>query len=113
MIPHRSVLLRLKSGNHGELFVINRPSCLWPVRVRTVDAAWSVSDDVIVAFCSVTDPQQTPSRLPQQIAHLRFNELSMEAAAGGTAEGRYCRRLNNVVLRGRWSLIGPDRPVRS
>ena len=64
--------------------------------VPTVDAAgWRVigedpkfpTDDVIVAFCSVTDPQYKLPADPaaKQIAHLRFNELSMTPAR----EGRY------------------------
>ena len=80
------------------------------------------TDDVIVAFCSVTDPQY---RLPADPATADCTPAiqraldDASAAGGGTVflpEGRY--RLegtltiaSNVFLRGRWSPIGPDRPA--
>ena len=99
--------------------------------VPTVDAAgWSVigedpkfpTDDVIVAFCSVTDPQYKLPADPAAVDCTPAIQRALDdasAAGGGTVfipEGRY--RLegmltieSNVVLRGRWSLIGPDRPA--
>ena len=80
------------------------------------------TDDVIVAFCSVTDSQYS---LPADPATSDCTPAIQRAlddasrAGGGTVflpEGRY--RLegmltiaSNVILRGRWSLIGPDRPA--
>ena len=80
------------------------------------------TDDVIVAFCSVTDSQY---KLPVDPAKSDCTPAIQRAlddassAGGGTVfvpEGKY--RLegmltiaSNVVLRGRWSLIGPDRPA--
>ena len=80
------------------------------------------TDDVIVAFCSVTDSQYS---LPVDPATSDCTPSIQRAlddasrAGGGTVflpEGRY--RLegmltiaSNVILRGRWSLIGPDRPA--
>ena len=99
--------------------------------VPTVDAAdWSVigedpkfpTDDVIVAFCSVTDPQYKLPADPAAADCTPAIQRALDdasAAGGGTVflpEERY--RLegmltieSNVVLRGRWSLIGPDRPA--
>ena len=99
--------------------------------VPTVDAAgWSVigedpkfpTDDVIVAFCSVTDPQYKLPADPAAADCTPAIQRALDdasAAGGGTVfipESRY--RLegmltieSNVVLRGRWSLIGPDRPA--
>ena len=80
------------------------------------------TDDVIVAFCSVTDSQYS---LPADPATSDCTPAIQRAlddasrAGGGTVflpEGRY--RLegmltiaSNVILRGRWSRIGPDRPA--
>ena len=99
--------------------------------VPTVDAAgWRViaeeptfpTDDVIVAFCSVTDSQYKLPADPstsdcRPAIQLALNDAS--AAGGGTVfipKGRY--RLEGmltiasiVFLRGRWSQIGPDRPA--
>ena len=99
--------------------------------VQTVDAAgWRVvgedpkfpTDDVIVAFCSVTDPQYKLPADPAAADCTPAIQRALDdasAAGGGTVflpEERY--RLegmltieSNVVLRGRWSLIGPDRPA--
>ena len=80
------------------------------------------TDDVIVAFCSVTDSQyklpDDPSTSDCTPAIQRALD-DASAAGGGTVfipKGRY--RLDgmltiasNVVLRGRWNLIGPDRPA--
>jgi len=99
--------------------------------VPAVDASgWRViaedpqfpTDDVIIAFCSVTDSQY---RLPADPATSDCTPAiqraldAASAAGGGTVfipKGRY--RLDgmltiasNVVLRGHWSLIGPDRPA--
>ena len=80
------------------------------------------TDDVIVAFCSVTDSQY---RLPADPATSDCTPAiqraldDASAAGGGTVfipKGRY--RLegmltiaSNVFLRGRWSPIGPDHPA--
>jgi len=97
---------------------------------ETITSGWRVikednrfpTDDVIVAFCSVTDP---PYELPVDPAKADCTPAIQRAlddasrAGGGTVfvpEGRY--RLegmltiaSNVILRGRWSLIGPDSPA--
>jgi len=81
------------------------------------------TDDVIVAFCSVTDPQY---KLPADPAKSDCTPAiqgaldDASAAGGGTVflpEGKY--RLegmltipSNAFLRGRWSPIGPDRPAQ-
>ena len=80
------------------------------------------TDDVIVAFCSVTDSQYSlPADPATSDCTLAIQRALDDAsrAGGGTVflpEGRY--RLegmltiaSNVILRGRWSLIGPDRPA--
>ena len=99
--------------------------------VPTVDAAgWRViaedpkfpTDDVIVAFCSVTDSQYKLPADPSTSDCTPAIQRALDdasAAGGGTVflpEGRY--RLegmltiaSNVFLRGRWSPIGPDRPA--
>ena len=77
---------------------------------------------MIVAFCSVTDPQYKLPADPAAADCTPAIQRALDdasAAGGGTVfipEGRY--RLegmltieSNVVLRGRWSLIGPDRPA--
>ena len=80
------------------------------------------TDDVIVAFCSVTDSGYA---LPDDPASADCTPAIQKAiddaskAGGGTVflpEGKY--RLegmltiaSNVFLRGRWSQIGPDRPA--
>ena len=80
------------------------------------------TDDVIVAFCSVTDsqyklPADTSTSDCTPVIQQALDDTS--AAGGGTVfipEGRY--RLegmltisSNVFLRGRWSPIGPDHPA--
>ena len=99
--------------------------------VPTVDAAgWRAiaedpkfpTDDVIVAFCSVTDSQYKLPADPSTSDCTPAIQRALDdasAAGGGTVflpEGRY--RLesmltiaSNVFLRGRWSPIGPDRPA--
>jgi len=81
------------------------------------------TDDVIVAFCSVTDSAYNLPADPATADCTPAIQKALDAASkagGGTVflpEGRY--RLeglltiaSNVFLRGRWSLIGPDRPAR-
>jgi hypothetical protein len=80
------------------------------------------TDDVIVAFCSVTDPQYKLPADPAKSDCTPAIQRALDdasAAGGGTVflpEGKY--RLegmltiaSNVILRGRWSLISPDRPA--
>ncbi len=81
------------------------------------------TDDVIVAFCSVTDPQYKLPADPAKSDCTPAIQRALDdasAAGGGTVflpEGKY--RLegmltiaSNVILRGRWSQIGPDRPAQ-
>ena len=80
------------------------------------------TDDVIVAFCSVTDSQYSLPVYPATSDCTPSIQRALDDASragGGTVflpEGRY--RLegmltiaSNVILRGRWSRIGPDRPA--
>ena len=80
------------------------------------------TDDVIVAFCSVTDSQYKLPADPSTSDCTPAIQQALDdtsAAGGGTVfipEGRY--RLegmltiaSNVFLRGRWSPIGPDHPA--
>ena len=80
------------------------------------------TDDLIVAFCSVTDPQYKLPADPAKSDCTPAIQRALDdasAAGGGTVflpEGKY--RLegmltiaSNVILRGRWNLIGPDRPA--
>ena len=81
------------------------------------------TDDVIVAFCSVTDPQYKLPADPAKSDCTPAIQRALDdasAAGGGTVflpEGKY--RLeglltipSNVFLRGRWSPIGPERPAQ-
>ena len=81
------------------------------------------TDDVIVAFCSVTDAAYGLPDDPAMADCTPAIQRALDdasAAGGGTVflpEGRY--RLegmltipSNVFLRGRWSPIGPDRPAQ-
>tara|TARA_Y100000588_G_scaffold235187_1_gene248757 strand:+ start:264 stop:3188 length:2925 start_codon:yes stop_codon:yes gene_type:complete len=90
-------------------------------RVITEDLRFP-TDDVIVAFCSVTDPQYKLPADPAKSDCTPAIQRALDdasAAGGGTVflpEGKY--RLegmltiaSNVILRGRWSLISPDRPA--
>ena len=80
------------------------------------------TDDVVVAFCSVTDSRYKLPADPSTSDCTSAIQRALDdasAAGGGTVfvpVGRY--RLDgmltiasNVILRGRWSLIGPDRPA--
>ena len=80
------------------------------------------TDDVIVAFCSVTDSAYKLPADPTTADCTPAIQRALDAASaagGGTVfvpEGRY--RLegmltiaSNVILRGRWRRIGPDRPA--
>ena len=80
------------------------------------------TDDVIVAFCSVTNSQYKLPADPNTSDCTPAIQRALDdasAAGGGTVflpEGRYrvdgmLTIASNVVLRGRWSLIGPDRPA--
>ena len=81
------------------------------------------TDDVIVAFCSVTDAAYGLSADPAAADCTSAIQRALDdasVAGGGTVflpEGRY--RLegmltiaSNVFLRGRWSQISPDRPAQ-
>ena len=97
---------------------------------ETITSGWRVikkdnrfpTDDVIVAFCSVTDPTyEIPVDPAKEDCTPAIQRALDDAsrAGGGTVfvpEGRY--RLegmltidSNVILRGRWNRIGPDRPA--
>jgi len=113
-----------------KLFVLFALCSCFPTSPATGANGWRViaedpkfpTDDVIVAFCSVTD---APYNLPADAATADCTPAIQKAlddasaAGGGTVflpEGRY--RLegmltiaSNVFLRGRWSPIGPDRPA--
>ena len=106
----------------GSAFLAPQASSAESWRVIPEDPKFP-SDDVIVAFCSVTDAQYALPADPASADCTPAIQRALDdasAAGGGTVflpEGRY--RLegmltipSNVFLRGRWSPIGPDRPAQ-